>query len=118
LKIPCEIIVWYILPGIRKELAMSLIEDHKMTQTKVASLLGVTEAAISQYRSSKRGNLEFTDEVIRNEIKKSAQAMIDGNEGTMINEMCRICGLIKSSNILSELYTKHTGSPMPDCAFN
>ena len=117
MKIPCEIIVWYILPGIRRELAMSMIDDHHLPQTKVASLLGVTEAAVSQYRSAKRGNIGINDEVINNEIKRSAQLIIDVNEATMINEMCRICVLIKYNKILSDLYKEHTGSPMPDCKF-
>jgi len=118
LKIPCEIIVWYLLPGIRREIAMSLIDDHHLTQTKAAGLLGVTEAAVSQYRSAKRGNLSIEDETIKSEIKISATRIIDGDEVIMMKEMCRICGLVKSSNILSELYTEHTGSPMPECTFD
>ena len=118
MKIPCEIIVWYLLPGIRRELAMSMIDDHNLTQTKVASLLGVTEAAVSQYRSAKRGNLEIEDETIKNEIKKSAKLIIEGDESTIMREMCRICGLVKNTDILSNLYTEHTGSPMPECSFD
>jgi predicted transcriptional regulator len=55
MKIPCELIVWYVLPSIRRELARELVEKHKLTQAEVARRFGVTDAAISQYLKSKRG---------------------------------------------------------------
>ena len=55
MKIPCELIVWYVLPSIRRELARELVEKHKFTQAEVARRFGVTDAAISQYLKSKRG---------------------------------------------------------------
>ena len=61
MKTPCEIIVWQILPVIRKEFAKSLIENHKLTQRKVAEKLGITEAAVSRYLSKKRGDKEVID---------------------------------------------------------
>ena len=49
---------------------------------------------------------------IRNEIKKSAGIIVDGDEVTTVRELCRICNLVKDTEIMSELYEKHTGMPL------
>ena len=51
---PQEIEVWYLLPALRKELTTIFIDNHQMKQKEAAKLLGLTEAAISQYRKDKR----------------------------------------------------------------
>ena len=50
---PQEVEVWYIIPLIRKELALAM-KKRKMPQNEIASLLGVTDSAISQYSNNKR----------------------------------------------------------------
>jgi len=55
MKTPCEIIVWSMVPVIRKEFAKSLIENHDLAQRAVADKLGITEATVSRYVSGKRG---------------------------------------------------------------
>ncbi len=47
---PQEIIVWYVLPGIRRVLTNTLINDYNMPQTQIAKRFGLTEPAISQYK--------------------------------------------------------------------
>jgi predicted transcriptional regulator len=51
MKIPCEIIVWNVVPVIKKEFSKNLVENHGLTQKQVADKLGTTEAAISRYIS-------------------------------------------------------------------
>lgn len=90
-KTPCEIIVWYILPCIRKKMAEYMAE--KLPQKEIAEKLGLSNAAISQYLSDKRGrNFKFDEQIIR-EIRKSADRIING--GDAIEETCRICNIIK-----------------------
>lgn len=100
MKTPCEIIVWEIIPVIRKELAKSLIEDHGLTQRKAAEMLGLTEAAVSRYISGKRGTKEIQDEYILEKIKKSANQIFKGNGTTIIEETCKICNLLKSNKFI------------------
>lgn len=45
--------VRYILPAIRREFALALIR-HGLPQKRVASMLWITGAAVSQYKSDKR----------------------------------------------------------------
>jgi len=100
MKTPCEIIVWNIVPIIRKEFAKSLIENHSLTQRKVANKLGITEAAVSRYISGKRGAIEITDNEVLKEIKKSATQIVKENGTTVIEETCRICRILKSREFI------------------
>jgi predicted transcriptional regulator len=98
-KIHCEEAVWHTLPIIRKEFARSLINDHKLTQRKAAEKLGITESAVSQYLSKKRGNLKILDASIRKEIKKSTKRILLGDITIMKKETCRICHLLLAKGI-------------------
>jgi predicted transcriptional regulator len=100
MKTPCEIIVWNVVPIIRKEFAKHLIKKHNLNQRKVADKLGITESAVSRYLSGKRGILEITDEGILEEIRKSANRIAAENGPTIIEETCRICKILKSHEFL------------------
>jgi len=100
MKTPCETIVWHILPVIRKEFTKSLIENHGFNQRKIASKLGITEAAVSRYLSGKRGNIEIPSDKILKEIKASASQIAHGNRKIVMQETCRICNLLKSSGFI------------------
>ena len=50
----CEIIGRYVLPIFRSMLAKELVQKYSLSQTEAAKKLGTTQAAISQYLSSKR----------------------------------------------------------------
>lgn len=61
--LPQEIEVWYVLPALRRELAKNFVKVHGLSQKKAASILSMTEAAISQYLGEKRGqDLKFNKE--------------------------------------------------------
>jgi len=100
MKTPCEIIVWNIVPIIRKEFAKNLIENHGLNQRKVADKLGITESTVSRYVSGKRGILEITDNEILDEIRKSSNKIANENGSTVIEETCRICRLLKSKEFV------------------
>jgi predicted transcriptional regulator len=106
IKIDCEENVWYLLPLIRKEFAKSLITNHGLTQRKAAEKLGITESAVSQYVSKKRGDLKVTDIAIRREIKKSTKRIINGDIQVMKTETCRICHLLRIKGFDTEKKTK------------
>jgi predicted transcriptional regulator len=98
-----ENIVWNILPAIRKEFAKKLIKNHELTQRKVANILGITEAAVSRYVSGKRGLFEITDKKILREIKISTDRIIRDDNKTVIKEICRICTLLKSTDLIKDI---------------
>jgi len=92
------------LPVIRKELAVSMINSFGLTQKETAEKLGVTPAAVCQYISRKRGKIEITDEKINEEIKVSAERIIQNGNGSVIPETCRICKIIRSKRVFSLIY--------------
>ena len=104
---PQEIEVRYILPAIRRELARIFIEVHKLSQKETASILGLTEAAISQYQHSKRAKeVVFSDDVV-NEIRASAKKILadkTNNKQRLIAEMYRISGLTTVKHVLCDLH--------------
>jgi hypothetical protein len=100
MKTPCEIIVWQILPVIRREIAKSLIKNYGLTQREVAKKLGITEAAVSRYVSGKRGKIEITDSEFLNEIKKSSSRIIKKDGTEIVKEICRLCNILKSKKII------------------
>ena len=103
---PQEIEVRYILPAIRRELASIFINDHKMSQKEAAKILGLTEAAISQYRHSKRAKeVIFSSEIV-NELRASAKKIL-GDRNTkqrLIAETYRISNLAKVRHILCDIH--------------
>ena len=50
----CEIIGKYVLPIFRSMLAKELVRKYNLSQTDAAKKLGTSQAAVSQYLSSKR----------------------------------------------------------------
>lgn len=51
--LPCESATKYKVPAIKAKLAHKL-KEQDYSQKQIASILGVTEAAVSQYLSGKR----------------------------------------------------------------
>ena len=102
---PQDIEVRYILPAIRRELARIFIKDYKLNQKEAARLLGLTEAAISQYQHSKRAKeVIFSNEII-SEIRKSAEKVLaDGEKQRLIAEMYRISNLTTVKHILCDIH--------------
>ena len=81
MKPPCEVIVKQILPAIRAALVKDLMERHKLNQVEIAERLGITQPAVSQYRSQLRGSSYselFKRREIANGLRKLADAIASG----------------------------------------
>ena len=103
---PQEVEVRYILPAIRRELARIFIHEYKLSQKDAAKLLGLTEAAVSQYQHFKRAKeVVFSDEIVK-EIKKSAEKILaeKSSKQRLIAEMYRISTLANVKQILCDLH--------------
>lgn len=111
---PQEIVVWYVLPTIRKELAKVMVSDENKSQKKVADILGVSPAAISQYMSSKRGEEIVFEKNILNEIKLSAKKIIKDKTKYM-QEVLRICNLASVRLVVCKMHKKEDCDIPDEC---
>ena len=103
---PQEVEVRYILPAIRRELARTFIQEHKLSQKEAANTLGLTEAAVSQYQHSKRAKeVVFSNDIV-NEIMVSADRILADrtNKQRLIAEMYRISNLTTVKHILCDIH--------------
>lgn len=81
---PQEVEVYYIIPGLKREIAMCL-NGRGLRQGQIAKLLQIEKATVSQYLSNKRGNkVKFSEEFLE-EIYKSARSIED--KSSFIKEM-------------------------------
>lgn len=107
MKMPCELIVTHILPTARGAIAKELVTNHKMTQTQVAKIFGVTSAAVSQYIKGMRGGNNLIDRSAYREdfykmIADTATAIANGDDIT--ESLCNVCTFVKESGLLRALY--------------
>ncbi|KZX15937.1 hypothetical protein MBCUT_11600 [Methanobrevibacter cuticularis] len=114
MKQPCEIVVWYVIPAVRSLLAKELF-TLGMKQREISELLDITQPAVSQYLSDKRGKgqeVQFNN-VITQMIKDLA---LDLKEGTatgldIIPRVCAICKKTRAEDILCILHKEKGGVP-------
>ena len=107
----CEIIVQEILPALRALIAKELLETHKLTQQEVAKKLGISQAAVSQYRREMRGFktklLEKDKEVIKNIEDLAAKiASDDVDTISSTDQCCLICKTVRNKKLICELHTE------------
>ena len=102
---PQEIEGWYILPAIRRELAIAM-KDLNLEQKKIAELLGVSPAAISNYFTEKRATEVKFDEETRKEIVKAAKEIIKDNK-QIIPEVQKLLKLMWANKVVCEIHKEY-----------
>lgn len=100
---PQEIEVWYVLPAIRKQLAVELVKGG-LTQSQVSQLLDCSRASITQYIKKQRGQ-EILNQKIKLEIKNSSSLIIN-KKSSVFQEVMRINQLVKNTGLLCQLHKK------------
>lgn len=107
---PCELAVRVIMPSLRALVARELIQGYSLKQQEVASVLGITQSAVSQYMRSARGrtlNLNGIGSIDRI-VKQTAESISRKNASPVyINTMyCQACKLIREARLLCPLHRK------------
>ncbi|MFA5364813.1 MAG: hypothetical protein WC325_06495 [Candidatus Bathyarchaeia archaeon] len=105
---PCEVVVRSVLPAFRSLVARSLIENFNFSQVAAAKKLGTTQASISHYIYSKRGEkmvqqLESSASVkpIVDEIAKGiAENKISPLDAMM--QFCKLCEALRGGDMICE----------------
>ncbi len=102
---PQEIEVRYILPALRRELALALSKDLK--QKEIASILNITPAAVSQYLKEKRGQTKLN---LKKEIEISKNRIIK-NRFTAQPELLRLTKIIKETHTICDIHREYDCIP-------
>jgi predicted transcriptional regulator len=110
---PCEIVVWYVIPSIRSELAKELLKLG-MKQKAISELLDITQPAVSQYISDKRGHGIKFDERTQNMIRMFAKDLMEQKLGPdrIIQRICEICKNVKAEEIICQLHKEKDKIPV------
>jgi predicted transcriptional regulator len=97
----CESIGKYVLPVFRSFIAEELVRTYHLTQIEAAKKLGTTQAAISQYLSSKRAyksTEQFSDALpkIRAMARETAKrlAMNEIGSDEVAIDICKLCSTL------------------------
>lgn len=104
MKPPCEIVVWYVIPAIRSELAKELL-NLGMRQKDVSEIMDITQPAVSQYITDKRGSGIKLDDNVRKMIKEFAHELSDGTstKKDLVPRTCKICKNVRTIDVLAQI---------------
>lgn len=105
--LPAEIETRTSVPAIRSLIARKLMKEHRMNQQGVAQLLGVTQAAVSNYFRGRRGTVFSESDLTKIEgVVNEICAMMVANDSpskiiAKFNEACRI---IRQNRMLCDVH--------------
>ena len=107
--LPAEIETKTSVPALRALVAKRLIKEYNFSQKDTAKLIGVTQAAISNYLRGTRGNLTSLgdDERIQTIVAEITTMMIEKHElSDIISKFNEACSVIRSNRMLCDIHKK------------
>jgi hypothetical protein len=109
---PQEVEVFYLLPTLRRELALAF-KDEGMSQKDIARILQVTEAAVSQYLSSKRAVEVSLPGKARKAVREAAHRIADGKR--LVEEIQGLLRLLREDGTLCRVHQAVNGDLPKNC---
>jgi predicted transcriptional regulator len=107
---PCIVVVRYILPAVRAQIARELINKYGLRRSEAAEKMGVTPAAVTQYLKGVRGEVassmvENSTEVIE-AVSKIAENLVKDEDPIIevLGKMCETCRTVRSNGLLCEMH--------------
>jgi hypothetical protein len=91
----CDTMVRNLLPPMRAEMILRLVQRQGLSQSDAARRVGITRAAVSQYLSKKRGvsEVQISSE-LDSLIDRWALAVVTGESDINLCDVCQ-CALKK-----------------------
>jgi predicted transcriptional regulator len=107
LLLPCEVGVKTVLPAIKALMARNIVEKHGMNEQQVAEILGLSQSAISRYKTKDRGNiitLENEPEVQKLIEQMTTFLIYEPHKKKEILELfCATCETIRKKGLMCQL---------------
>jgi len=116
---PCELVVRFVLPAFRSLVAKELVEAHHLSQVVAAERLGTTQAAVSYYLYSKRGDKKMkrlkSVPTIQSAAREVAKNMADEKFSLTdaMSKFCTLCIALRKSEIICDLHHDYAKLPEP-----
>lgn len=107
--LPSEVEAKTIIPALRSLIAKRLVNTYHLPQQKVAELLGITQAAVSNYIREVRGvsaSLEGSEEV-QKLVDEIVKAILQGvDQVTLMKKFNDAVATIKTKRLMCGLHQK------------
>lgn len=114
---PCELVVRYVLPAFRSLVAKELVSRYHFSQRAAAEKLGTTQASISHYLYSKRGDKRMKElesvAAVRSLVSEVAEGIATEKLAPMdsLLKFCQLCTALRNSDIICDLHRDATVIP-------
>ena len=109
--LPAEIESKSLIPALRAILAKKLANDHKIHEDEISKMLGVTQAAVSNYIRGTRGDPELIKKLLsENQVAKMIDELSDSLSSDMaytpssLSKFIGLCNFIKSSLLICDIH--------------
>jgi hypothetical protein len=111
LLLPAEIESKTLIPALRAILAKKLAEEHSVREDEISKMLGVTQAAISNYIRGTRGDPKLIQKLVSDEqVSQMLNELSDRLASDMaytpssLAKFISLCNYIKSSLLICEIH--------------
>ena len=111
--LPAEIESKTLIPALRAILAKKLAEDHQIREDEISKMLGVTQAAVSNYIRGTRGDPQLIEKLLSEEqVAKMVEELCDNLSSDMaytpssLSKFIGLCNYIKSSLLICDIHHK------------
>lgn len=108
---PQEIETFFIIPALRKEIAVRL-KGMGLEQKKIAKILIITEAAVSNYIKSKRANMIHFEKDVEKKIDEACERL--KKDGNIVKEIQILLKYIERKGYRCKIHKKY-GTTIKDC---
>ena len=109
--LPAEIESKTLIPALRAILAKKLAEDHNIREDEISKMLGVTQAAISNYIRGTRGDPSLIAKLLaEKQVSTLINELTDSLSSDMaytpssLSKFIGLCNYIKSSLLICEIH--------------
>ncbi len=109
--LPAEIESKTLIPALRAILAKKLAEDHGVREDEISKMLGVTQAAVSNYIRGTRGDPSLIAKLLaEKQVSTLINELTDNLSSDMaytpssLSKFIGLCNYIKSSLLICEIH--------------
>ena len=109
--LPAEIESKTLIPALRAILAKTLAEKHKIREDEISKMLGVTQAAVSNYIRGTRGDPELIKKLLtENQVSEMIYEISDDLSSdrayspSSLSKFIGLCNYIKSSLLICVIH--------------